>query len=221
MKTKKIQQLIMSALLSLISSLAIAMPVTYSGVTFPSGDSSFADAYLPFTPGPNSITQGGITYDNPDYVLGAPDNASVSLGNGGTITVQFTDNSLTTSGDATADLWIFEFGPAIEDFQVEISTNAIDWIDLGFIRGQPSGFDIDSFAAVTSGTLYSYVRITDDITKGPFSPPLAGADINAVGAITSGPAAPEDPVVSVSEPSSLALLLCGLLVAGGMRKRKA
>jgi hypothetical protein len=36
-----------------ISSGARAMPTTYSGVTFPDGDISFADEVISFSPGPD------------------------------------------------------------------------------------------------------------------------------------------------------------------------
>ena len=68
----------------------------------------------------------------------------VSLGTGGSITMQFTDNALTGSGDSAADLHIFEIGADVEGFFVEISTDGFAWVDLGLLAGQPTSIDIDA-----------------------------------------------------------------------------
>ena len=115
-----------------VSSGARAMPTTYSGVTFPDGDISFADEVISFSPGPDV----GAPHLDSSQVLGAPDGNHLSLGDNGSLIVRFSDNSLTTSGDASADLHIFEVGSVVEVFNVSISQDLITWIDLGNLSGQ-------------------------------------------------------------------------------------
>lgn len=205
-----------------IAASTSAHAVLIEGVEFPDGEISFADSVYSYSPGPDV----GAGYDDPNAALGIPDysganNTAVSLGNGGSLILQFTDNSLTTSGDASADLWIFEEGPAVEWFNVAISTNATDWIDLGDVLGQPTGIDIDPIAGVISGTLYSFVRLTD-IDPEQSGSPFGEADIDAVGAISSGEAVDDptgDGTVSVPEPAPMTLfaLAASLLL---LRNRK-
>ena len=132
------------ALLSALLALC-AMPLSQAGATiiggvdFPQGALSFADVLVSYNPvvqsDPRVVPSGQApdpAYRVPGAALGVPDfvqNPSglhftglfVSLGNGGDLTLQFTDNVLTGSGDATPDLWVFEVGPLIEITFVEIS----------------------------------------------------------------------------------------------------
>ncbi len=140
-----------------LSTGAAAMPTTYSGVTFPDGDISFADEVISFNPGPDVAAP----HDDQNLVLGAPDGSHISLGDNGSIIVRFSDNSLTTSGDATADLDIFEVGARVEVFNIAISQDLVNWIDLGDLSGQPTSIDIDAVAGVVQFAQYSYVRLTD------------------------------------------------------------
>ncbi|ENO75174.1 hypothetical protein C664_17837 [Thauera sp. 63] len=136
----------------------------------------------------------------------------MSLGAGGRLVLRFTDNSLTGSGDNGLDLWIFEVGPDVEDTIVDISKDGSNWFNVGSVFGATSGIDIDAFGFGTSD-FFSYIRLTDVLTEGATTGTTVGADIDAVGAISSAP-----PVVSVPEPGVLALLGISLL-AFGLRKR--
>ena len=192
--------------------LGIAMPVEaveFGGVEFPDGAASFADAVIDYNPG------YGVTspYDIPSNAVGTPDNAGVSLGWGGSVILRFIDNSLTTSGDAESDLWIFEIGPMAEDTSVYISTDGANWLSVGKVGGSTSGIDIDAYSAsgVVAGEQYSYVKVTD-LDRRMSSYPYAGADIDAVGAISSAPPIPE--------PSTMFLLGSGLLGLMFHRRKK-
>ena len=164
----------------------------FGGVEFPQGVSSFADHVVSYKPtgGVDSLRR------NAEHALGKPDydtsgsSAYVSLGDEGILILQFTDNSLTTSGDDSLDLWIFEIGGAIEPTSIEISTDGVNWISIGSTNGSTSGIDIDEFigSGVIIGERYSFVKIIDLLPHQSGSP-TAGADIDAVGAISSAPPA--------------------------------
>jgi hypothetical protein len=175
------------ALFSIILSAELSKAETYGGVEFPDGELSFADAVIDYMPG------FGVSspWNNPNVALGIPDAPSggdkaVSLGDGGGLILQFTDNSLTTSGDSSKDLWIFEVGPATEPTKISISKNGIDWIAVGETSGATSGIDIDSYigSGVYAGEKYSFVKL---ISISAYTGDLGyrGADIDAVGAISS------------------------------------
>ena len=59
----------------------------------------------------------------------------MSLGDGGTLIVEFVDNRLTGSGNSAFDLWIFEVGPDIEDTFVAISKDGSPLYDVGKVFG--------------------------------------------------------------------------------------
>ena len=173
------------------SPLAMGESVTYSGVTFPLGDISFADIVIDFTPGSESGESDGSAVIGPPNgevgpsIIGAK--GDVTLGKGGSIILKFTNNFL-IDGEGL-DIYIYEYGPAVEPFKVEISKDGIEWIDLGVISGQPTGVDIHG--KVNSGDKFSYVRLTDPASYSPQNPSeigkelYYGADIDAVGAIGS------------------------------------
>ena len=206
-----------SAAAMICAAPAMADSVTYDGIDFPGGDISFADVVVIYEP-----NLGGTPPTDPNYMdetaaLGAPDydspNGSVSLGSGGRITLQFTDNVLTGSGDDGFDLHVFEIGPDVEDTFVEISKDGSDFVSVGKVFGSTSSIDIDAFGFGISDLFY-FVRLTDDPNEGERSGSTVGADIDAVGAITT--MAPPPPTV-VPTPSAA---VAGLAAFGMLLTRR-
>ena len=146
-------------------------------VYLPLGELSFADAVVDYNH-PLLLTQ------QVKNVLGEPDvlqgydiediTGIHSLGLGGTITVQFTDNALTDVNGP--DLYIFEIGQ-IEPTDLEISKDGKNWIHVGKIDGGVAEVDISPF--VKQGELFYYVRLTDLKKESG----LPGADVDAIAAI--------------------------------------
>lgn len=183
------------------------------GTDFPQGAISFADTLISYTPaGPPSVPhQGGFN------ALGAPNYAGVnscanqaactfvSLGNGGSIVLRFDDNKLTGSDSNALDIWVFEVGPNVEDTFVDISMDGITWFSVGKVFGSTEGIDIDAFG-FGSTDQFGFVRLTDDVNEGGGgSGGTVGADIDAVGAISTVQ------TVNVPEPGTFALAGIGLL----------
>jgi hypothetical protein len=162
---------------------------TYDGVEFRLGEKSFADQVVDFNPGNDtgeidgSAAVGPPDGDTGPSIIGAP--GDVTLGMGGSITLKFTDNYLIDVEGL--DLYVFEYGDAVEAFNVEISKDGSVWIDLGTVSGQPTGLDIHDYVAPDDK--FSYVRLTDPSPFTPRDPSIIGteaywgADIDAVGAI--------------------------------------
>ncbi len=173
--------------------LVAILPATASsemigGVEFSEGEISFADRVVSYTPGSNASGSYAISSN----AIGLPDYESVrdakyvSLGDEGELVVQFTNNALTTSGDSNNDLWIFEVGPIPEPTAISISQNGSEWIDVGSTVGGAGGIDIDQYVnqGVVAGQKYTFVKIVDLLpTQSPS--PWGGADIDAIGAISS------------------------------------
>lgn len=155
----------------------------FGGIEFPGGAASFADSVASYDP----------IFDLPDSpsntdsaaALGVPDDEDVSLGNGGTIIVQFTDNALTGSGDSEPDLHIFESGGQNEATFVAVSADGTSFTSVGTVFGGISNVDIDAFGFDAGDQLF-FVRLIDDAASDPQpDDSRAGADIDAVGAITT------------------------------------
>lgn len=207
---------------------ATTMPLTFQGIEFPDGAASFADAV--------DILDVGDPPAQPAFVietnaLGTPDDTSYSLGRGGSIIVEFIDNRLVGSGDDSDDLFIFEIGPDVEDTFLQISMDGQNFLDIGGVGGATSRVDIDPFLDADlfdefdTDSEFRFVRLTDDPNEGGNSGQSVGADIDAVGAITSrapiiidDPDDPDTPI-AVPGPASLGLFAFGLAYLAARRKR--
>ena len=209
-KYKRLVTILVAAIVFILMGLpALAQngSQSYGGIKFPLGDKSFADQVVDFDVGSGTGESDGSAVIGPSdcgkntgpSVAGAK--GDVSLGTGGSITLKFTDNYLIDVKGL--DLYVFEYGGDVEPFKVEISKDGSGWIDLGTVRGQPTGLDIHD--KVTPGDRFSYVRITDANPYSPRDPKIigtqaacAGADIDAVGAI--GAEEKQDEVPNVKNP---------------------
>lgn len=193
-----------SIVVVMVAILALAIPVSpvaaerFGGVEFPGGITSFADVVVTQTARAARPADVGARHWMSAELLGPPDYASsvndryMSLGEGGSVTVQFTDNALVGSNSTAADLYIFEVGGAPEATFVDISKNGTTWHRVGRVAGSTHGVDIDAFG-FTANDRFSYVRLTDDVTEGGSSYPFAGADIDAVGAASTISTMPMQP----------------------------
>jgi hypothetical protein len=177
--------------LALMLVSGVAQATIYEGIDFPAGAASFADAVVAYEPDFGGGPVPALRNQEAQRALGIPrqppDLIDVSLGNGGRITLQFTDNSLVGSGDRTPDLWVFEVGSNLgawnEPTFVEISTDGIVWHPVGMTLGGIRGIDIDAFGFGPDDH-FSFVRLTDDDSDAPGPGGAVGADIDAVGAST-------------------------------------
>ena len=150
-----------------------------AGVDFPLGPRSFADRVVSYSPG----SQVEAPYNVPENALGVP-GGYVSLGWGGMLVVEFTDNMLIDQAEVEEglDLYIYGIGSSVEPFEVFISQDGTSWISLGEVRGHPRGIDIAGY--VEPGGAYRFVKLVDSDTR-MSSSPSGGADIDAIGAIGS------------------------------------
>jgi hypothetical protein len=178
----------MKCLHFLVVGLAVSVSVAeeFRGIEFPGGASSFADRVVHASPGSPAATDPNFidasrTIGPPDYLSPV---GSYSLGRGGSITLEFTNNHLTGSDDDAPDLHIFEIGPDIEDTFVEVSREGVIWESVGKVFGSTSSIDIDAFG-FTSADEFRFVRLVDDPDEGNQTGDTVGADIDAVGALST------------------------------------
>lgn len=155
----------------------------YHSIYLPLEKISFADKLIQYNvgkPAPIHKYRDSLQYlQEPNYKNYQTPNF-VSLGCGGVLIVEFTDNGfMNLPGD---DLYIFEVGPSTEDAKVEISQNGKDCIYAGKIAGGKSSIEL-SKEGIDEETVFYFLKITDlkDLCRSK----SAGADIDAIGAINS------------------------------------
>ncbi len=167
---------------------------TYQGILFESGAISFADAVASYDPGAGG-NPPAAEHRDAENAIGVPDGngrgpepadpeTTVSLGSGGSLTLQFVDNLLTGSGDSRADLIVFETGD-VESVRVEVSRDGTSFIDVGIVGGQTNTVDLDAFGFGVQDR-FAFVRLTD-LRQGSTGVASRGADIDAVGALSTVP----------------------------------
>jgi len=190
--------LVVALLAGLASGLVLAEPKTYSGITYPHGDTAFADRVVDYL----AASCVRNAYDDPEEALGPPDACgsdclgcqgcsgcdthAVALGfrlshldDRGYLIVEFVDNTLEdVAGD---DLFIYiTNGKPVE---VEISTNGFSWVYVGIAEGCPAGIDIGPHTS--PGDVFRFVRLTD-VPADEDSSDCPGASIDAIGAMGEG-----------------------------------
>lgn len=170
----------------------------FSGFLFEKGGISFADEI-----DRDSLNLGNdvdSAFTDTVAALSSPDGTgrgnepedgefTLSLGTGGQAVFRFTDNFLTGNDSPTPDLVIFETG-ASETVRVEISRDGEVWEDVGTASGINPTIDIDA-RGHDSNDRFAFVRLTDEPNQRDEPTPAfgaAGADIDAVGALSTVPA---------------------------------
>jgi large repetitive protein len=168
---------------------------TVQGDFYSLGSISFADAVTRYDAaaggGPIPIPGLRVAADSlgaPNYTgIGEPiaGQGAVSLGRGGVLVVQFVNNILTGSNDPSPDLAIYEVGTG-EQVRVEVSADNVVYTSVGTASLTSRYIDLDAFGFNGLSQLY-YVRLTDVINDGATTGDSVGADIDAVGALSSRP----------------------------------
>lgn len=166
---------------------------TINGVDFPSGAISFADRVVSYNPGAGGGPEPDAEFQDPTTAIGRPDREgrgpepetgdfTVSMGNRGTLVLEFIDNRLTGSGNANPDLVVFEAGD-VESVLVEVSRDGVTFFEVGIVDGLTNMIDIDA-AGFGVQDRFAFVRLTD-LGQGQPGSSTIGADIDAVGAISN------------------------------------
>lgn len=168
-------------------------PTIEGGQVFEIGNFAFADAVASYTPNFGGGPTAGAGFNDPTQALLAPnfsgsgepqaDENIVSLGRGGRMVLEFTNNFLTGSNDADPDLMIFEVGDS-EEVIVEVSADGASYTNVGRASAASPTIDIDAFGFDRNSRI-AFVRLTDVANQGSVDGESVGADIDAVGAISS------------------------------------
>ena len=178
-----------------VNSVTAPPAATFGDDFYGLGIISFADSIKSYdaTTGGGPLPLAGLQV--PGNAIGAPNysgigepipgQGAVSLGRGGTLVVQFTDNILTGSDDARPDLAIYEVGSP-EQVRVEVSADGLNYTPVGTASFNNRYIDLDSYGFNSLSQLY-FVKLIDQLNEGALSGDSVGADIDAVGAISSRP----------------------------------
>ena len=147
--------------------------------------SDFADSVVDYSPG-TPLDGAILDFDNPQTALGPAQGVTnqdscVSLGPAGSLTVELVNNLL--NDGPGEDIYIFEVGPDIEATDVEVSEDGVTWTYVGTVAGSTATLDISSY--VSPDQVFRYIRVTDVLGESTETGPWAGADIDAIGAISS------------------------------------
>jgi hypothetical protein len=176
-----------------VTNVPTPVSTTVGGLFYRNGDISFADSVVSYDPraGGGPVPLAGL--QDASLALGAPNYTSVgeprpnqgvvSLGRGGVLVVRFDDNILTGSDDSSPDLAVYEVGSA-ELVRVEVSSDGVTYTSVGTASFNSPLIDIDQYGFNSLSQLY-FVRLTDERDEGGITGDSVGADIDAVGAISS------------------------------------
>ena len=189
--------LLIATLVVSAAGILTGQSTSYSGVTFPNGDRSFADRVVEYI----AASCVRDAFDDPEEALGPPDaqgngcqgcggcdTHAVSLGFRlsdidlrGRLTLEFVDNTLVDGPGNDLFVYITNNKPC----EVEISADGISFISVGTTVGYPGAIDISPYA--TAGTEYRFVRLSDVPADEDHSS-CPGPSIDAVGAMGSAEA---------------------------------
>jgi parallel beta-helix repeat protein len=176
-----------------VSTVPVPTSSTIAGAFYKTGSLAFADSVVLYDPraGGGPVPLSGL--QDPNQALGVPNYSSVgeprpnqgvvSLGRGGILVLRFDDNILTGSDDASPDLAVYEVGAA-ELVRVEVSSDGVTYTSVGSASYNKPFIDLDQFGFNSLSQLY-FVRLTDEPGEGGISGDSVGADIDAVGALSS------------------------------------
>ncbi len=153
---------------------------------------SYADSIVYYDPGALGENTGGEPhkkYQNTNNALGKPDCSAyndtgfVSLGNGGTLIIKFSDNILVNGPGP--DLQIFEVG---SDENVNVWVSRDNKIYIPLKKHNDSGYLFNFDVQAEKSYDYRYVKIRDvydDSIVPDSTDEAAGADIDAVSALNT------------------------------------
>lgn len=193
------------------------LPSIHDNFVFDTGSFAFADRVVNYNPlfgggpGPiNGLNDATTALGEPNYSGSGepqPNEGVVSLGRGGRTVLQFTDNLLTGSNSAAPDLVVFEVGDS-EEALVDVSPDGVTWTNVGRASRAIPAIDIDAFGFDRNSRI-AFVRLTDVLSQGAQSGNSVGADIDAVGALSSvivDPSTPGGLGISVTSNATATLL---------------
>ena len=184
--------LMLSMVLSLTAALALvdgAVPAKAAEKTYTFTDRNGKEVTVPVSAFASSVVsfQHGdpwmddelhmdpsIALGIPDYVeVGSNSTGDLCMGANGVLVLQFDRYITDGEGD---DVYVFEVGGYVEETKVEVSNDLKTWYELGYVRGNAAGLDMNGI--VPKGSKFKYVRLTDSGNNPNGGWP--GADIDTV-----------------------------------------